>query len=100
MGYFNLDEINNAYLESNGKISFEPKEKEKPATKKDMQIPIQNKGLVYNLIIDSTIIKENLALANVTSKWLLHELKVKGKKLSDIMLATIDGDQKLTFFYK
>ena len=29
MGYFNLDEINNAILEPNGKISFEPKEKEK-----------------------------------------------------------------------
>lgn len=100
MGYFNLDEINNAYLESNGKISFEPKEKEKPATKKDMQIPVQNKGLVYNLIIDSNIIKENLTLAGVNQKWLFHELKIKGKKLSDIMLATIDGNQKLTFFYK
>lgn len=100
MGYFNLDEINNAYLESNGKISFEPKEKEKPATKKDMQIPTQNKGLVYNLIIDSNIIKENLTLAGVNQKWLFHELKIKGKRLSDIMLATIDGNQKLTFFYK
>ena len=35
MGYFNLDEINNAILEPSGMISFEPKEKEKPATKKD-----------------------------------------------------------------
>ena len=34
MGYFNLNEINNAILEPNGKISFEPKEKEKPSTKK------------------------------------------------------------------
>lgn len=100
MGYFSLDEINNAILEPNGKISFEPQEQVKPATKKDMQIPIQTKGLVYNLIIDSTIIKENLSLAKVTEKWLLHELKIKGKKLSDIMLATVDNNQKLNLFYK
>ena len=35
-GYFNLNEINNAILEPNGKISFEPKENNKPVTKKDM----------------------------------------------------------------
>ena len=45
-GYFDLDEINNAILEPSGVISFEPKEKEKPATKKDIGISSNNKGLV------------------------------------------------------
>ena len=46
------DEINNAVLESNGMFSFEPKDK--PTTKKDIGISNQNKGLVYNLIIEHT----------------------------------------------
>ena len=51
-------------------ISFEPKEKEKPTTKKDMGISSNNKGLVYNLIIDGEIVKQNLEHANKTEKWL------------------------------
>ena len=100
MGYFNLDEINNAILEPSGMISFEPKSNEKPTTKKDMGIISKNKGLVYNLIIDSQIIKENLIHAKKTEKWLNHELKVKGKKLEDILLLTIDGDEKITIYNK
>ena len=100
MGYFNLDEINNAILEPSGMISFEPKEKEKPTTKKDMGITSSNKGLVYNLIIDGEILKDNLIHAKKTEKWLNHELKVKGKKLEDILLLTIDGDEKITIYNK
>ena len=100
MGYFNLDEINTAILEPNGKISFEQKEKEKPATKKDLGLNPQNKGLVYNLIIDGTIIKENLKPANITIKWLNHELKILGKNPEDILLLTIDNNKKINYYLK
>ena len=99
-GYFNLEEINNAILEPSGMISFEPKEKDKPATKKDMGIPLENKGLVYNLIIDGKIITPNLEHANKTEKWLKHELKVQGKKLEDILLLTIDSTEKTNIYLK
>ena len=100
MGYFNLDEINNAILEPSGMISFEPKEKEKTPTKKDMGIKSNNKGLVYNLIIDGKILKDNLIHAKKTEKWLIHELKVLGKKLEDILLLTIDGEEKINYYTK
>lgn len=100
MGYFNLDEINNAILEPSGMISFEPKEKEKTATKKDMGITSQNKGLVYNLIIDGKVLKDNLQHAKKTEKWLKHELKLLGKNLEDILLLTIDGEEKINFYTK
>lgn len=99
-GYFNLDEINNAILEPNGMISFEPKEKEKPATKQDMGVNSHNKGLVYNLIIDGQILEDNLIHANKTEKWLKHELKVKGKQLENILLLTVDGDDKINIYTK
>lgn len=97
-GYFNLDEINNAILEPNGMISFEPKEKEKPVSKKDMRINSKNKGLVYNLIIDGVVLEDNLIHANKTKKWLNHELKIKGKKADDILLLTIDNEEKINIY--
>jgi len=100
MGYFNLDEINNAILEPSGMISFEPKEKEKPVSKKDIGINTTNKGLVYNLIIDGEIDKQNLIYANKTEKWLNHQLKIKGKKLPDILLLTIDNEEKINIYLK
>lgn len=100
MGYFNLDEINNAILEPSGMISFEPKEQEKPATKKDIGINSNNKGLVYNLIVDGEILKENLKHTKKTEKWLKHELKVQGKKLEEILLLTIDETEKINIYLK
>lgn len=100
MGYFNLDEINNAILEPSGMISFEPKEKEKPVTKKDMSVKSDNKGLVYNLIVDGEIVKENLEHAKKDEKWLKHELKIQGKKLENILLLTIDDAEKVNIYLK
>ena len=100
MGYFNLDEINTAILEPSGMISFEPKEKEKPATKKDMGITSNNKGLIYNIIIDGKILKDNLLHCKKTEKWLNQQLKVHGKKIEEILLLTIDGEEKINIYSK
>ena len=100
MGYFHLEEINAAILEENGKISFELKEKYKTPTKDELNIKSSNPGLVYNIIIDGTIIKENLLPANITRKWLNHELKILGKKAKDILLLTVDTNKKINYYLK
>ena len=100
MGYFSLDEINTAILEPSGMISFEPKEKVKPATKKDMGVISTDKGLVYNLIVDGEILKDNLKNSKKTEKWLNRQLKVHGKKLEDILLLTIDNEEKINIYSK
>ena len=100
MGYFNLDEINTAILEPSGMISFELKEKEKTVTKKDMGISTNNKGLVYNIIIDGKILKENLLHSKKIEKWLKQQLKVQGQKLEEILLLTIDGEEKINIYTK
>ena len=100
MGYFHLEEINNAILETNGKISFEPKEKNKPLSKQDMNIKKENKDIVYNLIIDGQIIKENLNHINKDENWLKHELKILGKKKEDILLLTSDNNNHINVYLK
>ena len=77
-GYFNLDEIDYALMEVNGNISFLPKEKEKPVTKKDIKIKCSNEGLTVNAIIDSKYMANNMKAINKDKEWLDHELKVNG----------------------
>lgn len=100
-GYFNLDEIDYALMEVNGNISFLPKEKEKPVTKKDMKIKCSNEGLTVNGIIDSKYMVNNMKAINKDKEWLDHELKVNGyDNYDNILLATIDNNYKVTIYEK
>lgn len=100
-GYFNLDEIGYALMEVNGNISFLPKEKEKPVTKKDMKIKCSNEGLTVNAIIDSKYMVNNMKAINKDKEWLDHELKVNGyDNYDNILLATIDNNYKVTIYEK
>lgn len=96
-GYFNLDEIDYALMEVNGNISFLPKEKEKPVTKKDMKIKCSNEGLTVNAIIDSKYMVNNMKAINKDKEWLDHELKVNGyDNYDNILLAMINNNYKVT----
>ena len=100
-GYFNLDEIDYALMEVNGNISFLPKEKEKPVTKKDMKIKCSNEGLTVNAIIDSKYMVNNMKATNKDKEWLEHELKVNGSDNYDnILLAMINNNYKVTIYEK
>ena len=97
-GYFDLSEIEFAILEANGKISFLPKGEYKNITVKDMKLKIEKQGLCANVIIDGNIMDDNLINIGKDTEWLLHELKCKGKKVHDILLATVDINDKLTLY--
>lgn len=99
-GYFNLEEIEYAIMESNGRISFLPSDKDKPVTKKDMKLTIEKSVLVSNVIIDTKIMKHNLNVMNKDESWLLKELKVNGYVLDNILLATLDSNSKLVIYEK
>ena len=100
-GYFDLSEIDCAVMESTGKVSFLPKEENKPVTKKDMDIKCNKDGLVANIIIDEEIMITNLKVMNKTEKWLKQQLKVLGYDGSKgILLATLDNNDKLIIYKK
>lgn len=100
-GYFNLDEIDYALMEINGIISFLPKEKEKPVTKKDMKIKYNKNGLTCNAIIDGEYMENNMTAIGKDREWLDHELKIKGyNNYDNILLATVDVNYKVTVYEK
>ena len=99
--YFNLDEIDYALMEVNGNISFLPKEKEKPVTKRDMKIKCSDEGLTVNGIIDGMYMVNNMKAINKDKEWLDHELKVNSyDNYDNILLATIDNNYKVTIYEK
>lgn len=100
-GYFNIDEVAYAVMETNGKISFLPKDGDKPVTKKDMDLKIIPSSLVANIIIGGKIMMNNLKAMNKDEKWLSHELKVLGyKDIDEILLATLDSNDKIMVYKK
>lgn len=98
MGYFDISEVEFAILEANGKISFLPKGEYKNVNIKDMNLKIEKQGLCANVIIDGNIMNDNLINIGKDERWLLHELDVKGKNVSDILLATVDINDKIVIF--
>lgn len=95
---FDLNQINYALMEANGKLSILLKPEYLPLTPKDMKINPEKNGLVANVIIDKKIMQENLKQMNKDDKWLLKELKTKKVKLEDILLCTMDINDKLTIY--
>lgn len=100
-GYFNVDEVAYAVMETNGKLSFLPKDDNKPVTKKDMNLKIIPSNLVANVVIDGKVMVNNLKALNKDEKWLYHELKVLGyNDLDEIILVTLDINDKAMIYKK
>lgn len=99
-GYFNLNDIEYAIMEANGAISFIPNANNRPVTTKDMNLKPQQDSVVANVIIDGKVMKENLSKMKKDQKWLKQQLKVKGEKLEDILLATLDDMDSITIYKK
>lgn len=99
-GYFDISEIEFALMEANGKLSILPNGENKPLTVKDMTLKPQKQGLCANLIIDGKIMSKTLETIHKTSEWLEKEIHNKGKKIEDILLATLDVNNKLMIYEK
>lgn len=98
-GYFDLNEIDYAIMEANGKLSILPKIEYKQVTMKDMNLKGQSQGLCANVVIDGKIMPNNLKNINKDEQWLEHELKVKGyHKIEDLLLVTIDENDKVSVY--
>jgi len=97
-GYFDLKEIEYAIMECNGQLSIMPKSGYKPVTINDMDLKQSIQGLCANVIIDGKVMVNNLKNMNKDIEWLQQQLKVKGYLIGDILLATLDVNEKLSIY--
>ncbi len=100
-GYFDISQIEYAILETNGSLSILPKSNFRPINGNDMNLDIPKIGLCANVVIDEKIMTNNLKIIKKDEKWLRQQLKVKGyKNLNNLLLVTIDIDNKINIYEK
>ncbi|MGE5582868.1 MAG: DUF421 domain-containing protein [Bacillota bacterium] len=92
---FNLNDVEFAILEADGKMSVLPKSQKKPVTPADLNIPTKYGGLMKDLIMDGHVLKENLADAHFNEEWLIGQLKEKNLELNEVFYAGLDSEGNL-----
>lgn len=100
-GYFNINDIQTAILEVNGKISFLPKSDKRPATPSDLSLAPESERITVNVVLDGHIIRENLHYTGNDEMWLQKQLvSQKIDKIEDIFLAICDSNNNLSIYTK
>jgi uncharacterized membrane protein YcaP (DUF421 family) len=98
-GYYDIEDIEYAILETSGQVSIIPKTKLEPATREDLNIECKQAKVPISLILDGKVNKSNLMLINKDVTWLNEELKKhKIQSSKDVFIALIDSHDK--FFYQ
>ncbi|WP_134702775.1 DUF421 domain-containing protein [Ammoniphilus sp. YIM 78166] len=76
-GYFSVQEVEYAILESNGKISVLPKFQYDYPRVRDFQLPLRTVCLPLPLILDGEVDYRNLAKAGLDEEWLKNQLAMQ-----------------------
>lgn len=98
-GYYNIEDIEYAILETSGQLSVIPKTKLEPATKEDLKIKCTQDKLPITLILDGKINHNNLKLMHKNNSWLHSQLKKNNiTSIDSVFIALIDSKGK--FFYQ
>lgn len=94
LGYFSLEQVEYAIMETNGKISILPKAELAPATNQSVGAQVEKAVIPINIISEGKILKENLALANIDEAFVEKFLKTNiGKaKIKDVLVMTLDDN--------
>ena len=87
-GCFDLDEIQTAVFEHNGKLSILPKSANRPATPEDLKITAKATHIGVEVIMDGRVLGENLSRMGKDKKWLEAQLTGQGyRSAKDIFFA-------------
>lgn len=77
-GYFDLNEVESAVMETSGQISFLPKSQNRPATPADLDLHPAAAATWTDLILDGVLQRQNLQAAGKDEKWLTMMLERQG----------------------
>ena len=91
-GVFNIADVEFAVLEPNGELSVQLKSQKRPVTPQDLNLPTNYEGLPSELIVDGTVIEQNLIQNNLDEEWLFRELEKQGVRSADeVLYASLDS---------
>lgn len=99
-GYFDLDQIQTAIFEHNGKLSILPKSANRPVTPEDLNLTVKAEEIGAEVIMDGRIMGENLSRMGLGGKWLLKQIKSQGfKDVREIFLGIYRKEEDALTLY-
>ncbi len=94
-GYFILEDVLYAIVETNGTITALPKKQSAPATTQDMRLSLPENTLPMILVSSGKMVNSNLNIAKVDKNFVVNILTKAQIKQGDVLLLTLDTTGKV-----
>ena len=92
MGYFNIEDVEYAILETSGEISVIPKPEKRPVTVGDLNIKSKYLGFPRALVIDASLIEDNIKKMGLNNEQVEKILKDNKTTLEKTFLLMLNED--------
>lgn len=98
-GYFNLNDIQTAVFEYNGKLSILPISTKRPLNPEDMALYPTQEEISTEVIMDGRVLNENLKRLGLDDVWLKRQLNEQGYvNTKEVFLGVCDKNNVLTLY--
>lgn len=94
-GIYDLNEVDYAILEENGKMSVIPKNANRQPDKSDLKLYCPDTGIMHLIISDGAVNTRGLKIIKKDRAWLDHRLSKLGITTEDIFCMTVDDSGKI-----
>lgn len=100
-GYFNLNDIQTAIFEYNGKLTVLPRSNKRPLNPEDMKLSPAGEFIDTEIIMDGRILHDNIKRLGFDLNWLKNRLEEQGyHNAEEIFLGLCDHENNITLFPK
>ena len=100
-GYFDLTQLEQVILETNGNFSIFIKSKYRPTIVDDLPIKPQKEKPLISLVINVKLLVDQLKKIEQDEKWLMSQINVQGyHDYNELILVLCDQDQQITCYPK
>lgn len=94
-GIYDLNEVDYAILEENGKMSVIPKNANRQPDKSDMKVYCPDNGIMHLVISDGSVNLHGLKIIKRDRAWLERRLAQFGMAIKDVFCMTVDDSGKI-----
>ena len=94
-GIYDLNEVDYAILEENGKMSVIPKNANRQPDKSDLKVYCPDNGIMHLVISDGSVNSHGLSIVKKDRAWLERTLARLGIGIKDVLCMTVDDSGKI-----
>ena len=95
LGYFNLEEILYAIMQTNGTLTVLPRAPFAPLNANNAKIEVEPASLPVILISEGKFVNENIILAKISKDFVYKQIRESGFEPNQIIFLSINSDGKM-----